>query len=97
MPNKPFPADSIKYMYYMAVQIFTHRRAGSGKPIGEQLLTNPNAYLPFEGLEWSEAVQSNVTSLARRCGAREISDRPEMDEVSPHLVESIRCYMCIYM
>lgn len=72
----------------MSVQIFTHRRAGGGKPIGEQLLTNPNACLPFEDLDWSEAVQSNVTSLARRCGSREKSDRPEMDEVRLHLVDS---------
>ena len=72
-------------------QIFSQQRAGSGKPIGERLLTNPDAHLPLEDLDWSnasentnyseEAVRSQVTALVRKCGSKGSRDRPEMEEV----------------
>lgn len=72
-------------------QVFAQERAGHGKPIGERIQSNPEARLPpLRGLGDSDAVESNIGNIVDRCGYREPSDRPAMDDVRSRSRRSTR-------
>ena len=62
-------------------KVFTHTRAGWGKPIGELLSVDPDARLPFVDMEFSVAVESHLRNITERSGYKEPSLRPKMAEV----------------
>eukprot|EP00904_Undaria_pinnatifida_P010394 jgi/Undpi1/6485/HiC_scaffold_20.g08964.m1 len=74
-------ASDVFSLHVVMWEVFTHTRAGWGKPIGELLSVDPDARLPFVDMEFSVAVESHLRNITERSGYKEPSLRPKMAEI----------------